>query len=85
MGTNFTDYSTPLACGCSLKDGRCQRHALMMKNIRDLCHGDKAQIIWSLQDGYGVVGYTPEQGWDWSGIRDSSIEAIEAMFEAATR
>jgi len=30
---------------------------------------------WSLQDGYGKVGYTPSQGWDWSGIRDSSEKA----------
>src|SRR5581483_10532660 len=30
---------------------------------------------WKLQDGYGEVGFTPPQGWDWSGIRDSSDEA----------
>lgn len=30
---------------------------------------------WDLQDGYGQPGYTPEQGWDWSGIRDSTPEA----------
>lgn len=81
----FTDYATPLDCGCSLKDGRCERHASMMRVIYDARHGEQAQAIWSLQDGYGEPGYTPEQGWDWSGIRDSSTEAIEAMFEAASR
>jgi hypothetical protein len=35
--------------------------------------------IWSLQDGYGEPGYMPVQGYDWSGIRDSSDEAIAAM------
>jgi hypothetical protein len=30
---------------------------------------------WRLQDGYGAPGATPPQGWDWSGIRDSSDAA----------
>ena len=34
---------------------------------------------WLLQDGYGDPGYTPPQGWDWSGIRDSTDEAMAAM------
>ena len=38
-------------------------------------------LIWSLQDGYGVAGYTPPQGHDWSGIRDSSPEATRAIYE----
>jgi len=43
-------------------------------------HFDQANPrIWALQDGYGSPGFTPEQGWDWSGIRDSTPEAIEAM------
>lgn len=37
------------------------------------------QAIWRLQDGYGSEGYTPVQGWDWSGIRDSSTEAFRRM------
>lgn len=40
---------------------------------------EAARRIWDLQDGYGEPGYTPEQGWDWSGIRDSSPEAVVAM------
>jgi len=36
--------------------------------------------IWDVQDGYGVAGCTPPQGWDWSGIRDSSEEALDAMY-----
>lgn len=39
--------------------------------------------IWRLQDGYGEPGFIPCQGWDWSGIRDSSPEAIQAMYQAA--
>ena len=40
-------------------------------------------IAWRLQDGYGVAGYTPVQGWDWSGIRDSSRTAKATMIRAA--
>jgi hypothetical protein len=41
--------------------------------------------IWALQDGYGRAGYTPVQGYDWSGIRDSSPEAHKAMYEVAKK
>jgi hypothetical protein len=47
------------------------------------------RAVWKLQDGYGEAGYTPVQGWDWSGIRDSSPQAfrnmavvVEAILEA---
>ena len=43
-----------------------------------------AQAIWDRQDGYGEAGYTPPQGFDWSGIRDSSDDAIDAMVEIAS-
>lgn len=46
---------------------------------------EAANLIWSEQDGYGCPGYTPVQGYDWSGIRDSSEEAKEAMYEIAKR
>jgi hypothetical protein len=47
--------------------------------------------IWSLNDAYGrskgyppgTKGFTPTGGPDWSGIRDSSTEAIWKMFEIA--
>jgi len=38
--------------------------------------------IWALQDGYPGV---PPQGYDWSGIRDSSPEAIGRMVLAAIK
>ncbi len=34
---------------------------------------------WEIQDGYGKAGFTPSQGWDWSGIRDSSKFARAVM------
>lgn len=40
---------------------------------------------WALQDGYGQPGYTPAQGWDWSGIRDSSPEAKARMISAVEK
>lgn len=42
---------------------------------------DFLEELYSLSDGYGEVGYIPEQGYDWSGIRDSSNKAIRAMYE----
>lgn len=42
-----------------------------------------AEAIWALQDGYGQPGFTPPQGWDWSGIRDSSRDARKAMYAKA--
>jgi hypothetical protein len=45
---------------------------------------DAIDRIWDLQDGYGVPGYEPPQGWDWSGIRDSSPEAIAQMDAVAS-
>lgn len=41
--------------------------------------------IWKLSDGYGKKGYIPVQGYDWSGIRDSSVEAIWEMTYVALR
>lgn len=35
-----------------------------------------------LADGFGAPGYFPS-GWDWSAVRDSSPEAIDAMFKIA--
>jgi hypothetical protein len=77
---NYTD-----TCGCSLLEGRCQMHAAMMRDIHDVWtngNGVALEVIWSLQDGYGTQGYEPEQGLDWSGIRDSSTSAIQAMWTA---
>jgi hypothetical protein len=39
---------------------------------------------WALQDGYGEPGCMPPQGWDWSGIRDSSPAAIKRMYDVVT-
>lgn len=46
--------------------------------------GDDATraALWALQDGYGEPGYMPAQGYDWSGIRDSSPAAIARMAQA---
>jgi hypothetical protein len=46
------------------------------------------RAVWMRQDGYGTPGYTPCQGWDWSGIRDSTAGAFRLMaleVERATR
>lgn len=40
---------------------------------------DSTERFWQIQDGYGPRGFTPEQGYDWSGIRDSSPAALREM------
>lgn len=40
--------------------------------------------IWSRQDGYGETGYVPPQGFDWSGIRDSTDGAVVQMYSFIT-
>jgi len=76
-------------CGCDLLEGRCARHRAMMEAIHDAWYGlvpmsGTTDAIWALSDGYGTPGFVPAQGHDWSGIRDSSIGAVEAMYAAAT-
>lgn len=41
------------------------------------------RAVYSRSDGYGEPGYIPVQGYDWSGVRDSSLQAQEAMVRAA--
>lgn len=72
------------ACGCSLLEGRCETHAAMLRDIHEAwTHGDSGLMmcLWQYSDGYGTPGFVPDQGFDWSGIRDSSTAAIEAMHQ----
>lgn len=43
---------------------------------------EQFETIYSLSDGYGVEGLIPDQGYDWSGVRDSSPAAILRMAQA---
>lgn len=57
----------------------------MLAEIYEVWHsGSEAagRIIWSMQDGYGEPGYMPEQGYDWSGIRDSTPHAVREIWKA---
>ena len=78
---NYTD-----TCGCSLLEGRCPDHRTKMQEIHRIWstsrNADMLEVLWSMSDGYGSVGYMPEQGYDWSGIRDSSCGAIDSMWAA---
>lgn len=58
---------------------------LLLPAIYDAWHAGDAQLrstLWALQDGYGTPGLIPEQGHDWSGIRDSSPAATLRMAQA---
>lgn len=71
-------------CGCSLDEGRCKTHRLMMEAIHAAYFGSDDRLalaVYARSDGYGVEGLVPPQGYDWSGIRDSSIGAIERMHD----
>ena len=75
---------TETQCRCTDMH-RCSKHVEMMKAIRVAWYGNDENLcnkIWSLQDGYGEAGYMPSQGYDWSGVRDSTIGAVEAMYAA---
>lgn len=72
-------------CGCSLLEGRCATHRAMVTEIWEAWQSMSeraAALLWTMQDGYGEPGFMPEQGYDWSGIRDSSCAAIEQMWKA---
>jgi len=49
----------------------------VLKRIRD--DATLWADLWPLTDAYGPHGFIPPQGYDWSGFRDSSDEAITAM------
>lgn len=59
--------------------------APLMKGLYDAYFGDdkaKRALIYALADGYGVPGTVPPQGYDWSGVRDSTPTARRRMAAA---
>lgn len=59
--------------------------APLMKPLYDAYFGaDKAAraLIYALADGYGEPGTIPPQGYDWSGVRDSTPAARRRMAAA---
>lgn len=87
-------FGTPEWQACLLRHDRemsgcpgCASRRLLARIHRVVFSGDDAGneaavTAWLLQDGYGTPGFTPPQGWDWSGIRDSSPRAIHQIAEA---
>lgn len=64
--------------------GYCQTRPLMDDIWAAWGSGDYdlIEIMWSLQDGYGSPGFVPVQGYDWSGVRDSTPDALRAIYRA---
>lgn len=59
--------------------------SLLLPALHAVYFGDDADafdLLWSMQDGYGDAGDMPEQGFDWSGVRDSDPATIGAMHAA---
>jgi hypothetical protein len=64
--------------------GRCSRHAAMMRDIRSRFYeAGVARAIYLASDGFGAGTDPDAVGWDWSGVRDSSPAAVEAMWTIA--
>lgn len=80
-------YAYP--CGCNLDVGYCTVHGQMMAVIHHVWNNRATseatmRAIWAWADAYGEPGALPPQGYDWSGIRDSTPVAIERMWEVAS-
>lgn len=64
--------------------GRCLRHHMMMTAIRyawDHAPAEITERIYAAGDGFTPGQTGPEFDWDWSGIRDSTPEGVERMYE----
>jgi len=74
-------------CRCQtpalMDEGRCAKHTQMMTLLYDIwMNSDDEELlddISDLSDGYGE----DSEAFDWSGIRDSSVAAVEDMYERA--
>lgn len=69
----------------SISDAHRMPRSEQAKDLRAVWDGndeEKFALMWSLSDGYGEPGLIPSQGYDWSGVRDSSPAAIRAMWNA---
>jgi hypothetical protein len=64
--------------------GYCETRPLMKALYDAYFSGDKAKraLIYALADGYGEPGTIPPQGYDWSGVRDSTPAATRRMAAA---
>jgi hypothetical protein len=60
----------------------CHWHHVV-HNLTKQQMNDAYRAVWAQSDGYGERGYIPTQGYDWSGIRDSSEESQKDMAAAA--
>lgn len=65
---------------CMFNHGRS-----VVLNVAKSVQNQIMDATWSLQDGYGEPGFIPVQGWDWSGIRDSSDAAKVKMVSVVLR
>lgn len=54
------------------------REAKIPANVRSEAY----RAAWKHTDAYGPLGYMPDQGYDWSGFRDSTEESTKNSAEA---
>lgn len=72
-------------CGC---DGmmRCKEHhkqIMVVSTAWSIGGAAVKEAVWAESDGYDEPGFIPVQGYDWSGIRDSTPEAVTRMYNVA--
>jgi hypothetical protein len=58
-------------------------HSYQITNLTASERSVLYRLIYAKSDGYGETGHIPCQGYDWSGIRDSSPQAQADMAQAA--
>lgn len=75
------DHDDPAPAGTC---GYCDTAPLMKALYDAYFSKDKAKraLIYALADGYGAPGTVPPQGYDWSGVRDSTPAARRRMAAA---
>lgn len=61
----------------------CAHHSYQLLNLNDVEAAQLCKAIYGRSDGYGAEGFVPVQGYDWSGIRDSSDAAKKNMADVA--
>lgn len=81
IGNHGQPWDQPAAVegcpGCLAQMWLPDIHAFYMGKATDT----QFDHLYSLSDGYGIIGFIPDQGYDWSGIRDSSPAAVRRMYD----
>jgi hypothetical protein len=54
-------------------------HSFNVDNLKTTEWAELYRLVYAQSDGYGEKGFIPCQGYDWSGVRDSTDQAKADM------